>query len=113
MVLRRFTCPCCGWPGLETPPYEKLTALPIKRDLPPPYCQHWGSPSYDVCRCCGFEYGYDDDPGAGARGLSFDEYLDEWTARGATWFDPDARPKEWSLDAQLAAAGIPRRRSTG
>jgi hypothetical protein len=113
VVVRKFVCPSCGWPGLNAPPYEKLTTLPVNRELPPPYCQHWGAPSYEVCPCCGFEYGFDDDPGASEPGFSFDQYLDEWVARGANWFDPSARPEGWSLDAQLAAAGISRRRSTG
>ena len=41
---RSFTCPVCGWGGLE---YD-------------PSC-----PSHELCDCCAFEFGYDDVPEKG------------------------------------------------
>jgi hypothetical protein len=65
--------------------------------------QYWGMPSYEVCACCGYEFGNDDDPGTAA-GIAFEEYLAEWTREGCQWFDKGERPANWSLQAQLDLA---------
>jgi hypothetical protein len=72
----------------------------------PPYHQRYGSASYDCCPCCGFEFGFDDDPGASAIASSFGEYLADWIASGCVWFTPSSKPQGWSLDQQLRRAGI-------
>jgi len=71
----------------------------------PPYQLQYGQPSYEVCPCCGFEFGNDDEPGT-ARPTSFDDYRRDWIASGAEWFDPAARPNGWSFIEQLRQAGI-------
>ena len=73
-------CLVCG--------YDKLCA--------PPYDQH-GRRSFEICPCCGFEFGFDDD----SEGLTHTEYKGKWIATGAEWFDTDARPEVWDLDKQL------------
>jgi hypothetical protein len=93
-----FTCPCCGYPGLELPPYSRLTELSRVRDLAPPYEEWLGDPSYDVCPCCGFEFGNDDNPGTSAP-VSFGEYLREWTRGGCQWFDPHEETRELAARA--------------
>jgi hypothetical protein len=45
-----------------------------------------GQASYEVCPCCGFEFGNDDNPGM-AEPVSFDEYRAEWEAAGRQRFD--------------------------
>jgi hypothetical protein len=60
----------------------------------------WGSggktPSFDICDCCGVEFGYEDaTPAAVAR------YRAEWLGQGAPWFAPESRPKDWNVDEQL------------
>jgi len=70
-----FTCPCCGYKGLNEPAYENLLVLPVPADLCPPYSNHYGMPSYEVCDCCGFEFGNDDEPGT-SEPVSFQAYLD-------------------------------------
>jgi hypothetical protein len=72
---------------------------------------HFGDPSYEVCGCCGYEYGYDDEPGAGA-GLSFEDYLKDWIAVGCRWLFPGQKPDGWDLDEQLAQAGLERPRES-
>jgi hypothetical protein len=47
----------------KSPAYEKLDSLRRIDELTPPYVRFLGAPSYEVCRCCGFEFGNDDDPG--------------------------------------------------
>ena len=105
MCAGRFTCPCCGWPGLTTRPYERWPdRLPV--DAVAPYEEAFGRPSYEVCSCCGFEFGNDDNPGT-ASGVSFEQYRTEWIIqRGTPWFDSSAKPHDWSIGHQLAAAGI-------
>ena len=100
------TCPCCGWDGLELPAYRNLSRASVSDDpVRPPYSRYLGYPSYEVCACCGFEFGNDDEPGTG-EGVSFKAYLAEWIKTGSSWFDPTRRPHDWSLERQLAKAGI-------
>jgi hypothetical protein len=40
-----------------------------------------GTPSYEVCPNCGFEFGNDDNPGGTAAPASFAEYRAEWGGR--------------------------------
>jgi len=57
-----YTCPCCGWGNLDQKPYKRWPdRLPV--DAMPPYEDSFGAASYEVCRCCGFEFGNDDNPG--------------------------------------------------
>ncbi len=101
----RYVCPCCGYPALRMPAYERLGPPPWGDLGEPPYAPRLGAPSYDCCDCCGIEFGFDDEPGAG-NGVSFAQYLREWVAEGGQWFYPDKRPAGWSLQTQLRAAGI-------
>tara|TARA_R110002124_G_scaffold278588_1_gene450669 strand:- start:1725 stop:1991 length:267 start_codon:yes stop_codon:yes gene_type:complete len=60
----------------------------------------WGEdgkcPTYEICPCCGVEYGYEDSAVAGVK-----QYRQEWMASGAKWQDAKARPENWSLEDQL------------
>ena len=99
------TCPACGYAELDVPPYALLRQLPVPDGLQPPYSQYFGDPSYEVCACCGFEFGNDDEPGTRSS-VTFKQYREEWIADGMAWFDASKRPMEWSLNRQLASAGI-------
>ncbi|HDL41698.1 MAG TPA: hypothetical protein ENG98_01625, partial [Actinobacteria bacterium] len=74
-------------------------------DALPPYEDEFGAASYEVCLCCGFEFGNDDNPRT-AEGDSFERYRWKWVQTGTVWFDPTHRPDDWSLNRQLAAAGL-------
>jgi hypothetical protein len=100
-----FYCPCCGYPGLPGPAYEHLGSPPWGNLGTPPYGPRLGIPSVEICDCCGFQFGFDDDPGAGP-GVSFARYLLDWAADGGNWFYPVKRPVGWSLADQLRVAGI-------
>jgi hypothetical protein len=62
----------------------------------------WGedgqSPTYDICACCGSEFGYEDCLPEAIRANR-----DRWLARGATWFRPDLMPAGWRVEEQLEA----------
>jgi hypothetical protein len=58
-----------------------------------------------VCPCCGFEFGFDDDPGT-AEPISIDEYRTGWLASGPEWFDRQRKPDGWDLNEQLSRIGV-------
>lgn len=62
----------------------------------PPWGEDGRTASFEICRCCGVEFGYEDVSPQAAR-----HYRAAWLAGGAVWFSPEARPPEWSLEAQL------------
>jgi hypothetical protein len=67
-------CPVCGYgPGLGFDSPEDL--------------RH----SFEICLCCGCEYGYDDNVG----------HYERWVAKGCPWFCSKGRPLSWSLEDQL------------
>lgn len=101
-----YHCPSCGYPGLDSKPYNEMPQVIDLSKVKPPYCEFWGNPSYEVCDCCGFEFGFDDDPGGTAKAETFDEYLAHWISKGCQWFTPKKRPHDWSIEDQLESAGI-------
>jgi len=98
-----FVCPCCGYRGLTQSPYKNMLANRIVRGVEPPYEQVFGNPSYEICACCGFEFGNDDDSGT-SEPVSFEDYLINWIDSGCKWFDSDLMQDEWSLENQLDLA---------
>ena len=68
-------CPVCGF-GPYSPPYSSADEL-----------RH----SFDICPCCGCEYGYDDN----------EEHFDRWESTGCAWFTQSERPPDWNLSSQL------------
>ena len=97
------TCPACGYRGLGQAPYANFSRLPLPDNLVPPYSQYFGEPSYEVCDCCGCEFGNDDEPGT-APPLTFRQYREEWMADGGRWFEPSRKPQDWTLEQQLKDA---------
>jgi len=67
----------------------------LKQEAPP-----WGlderSPTFEICDCCGIEFGYEDSSPS-----SIKKYRESWLASGAQWFNPKKRPTNWNLDEQL------------
>lgn len=61
------TCPVCGYSG----------------------DQEFEPRDYQICGCCGTEFGYDDD-----FGVTFQELRDRWVANGCPWFDPEENQDE-------------------
>lgn len=100
-------CPCCGFRGLNYPAYDQLPEPPFGDLGQPPYIGRFGEASFECCECCGFEFGYDCDPAASGRHGTFRDYLVKWVEHGSHWFRPNQRPENWSLEQQLAEAGLP------
>jgi hypothetical protein len=85
-----YDCPVCGHHGIGKP-YEQWPP-PENLELTPPYEAQLGTPSYDVCERCGFEFGNDDNPGT-APPVSFEQYRAEWLAHGRPWLDGHTAPE--------------------
>lgn len=66
-------CPVCGLSWEESVDYKSVRN------------------SFDICQCCGCEYGYDDTS----------SYREDWIESGAPWFDPNLKPKDWDWEKQL------------
>ena len=62
----------------------------------------WGedgkTPTYDICVCCGVEFGFDDDDMAGMGILA---YRLKWINEDANFHVASARPENWILEEQL------------
>lgn len=100
-----FTCPCCGFVGLDLRPYANASGIGLIRGLTPPYENHFGTATYEVCACCWFEFGNDDNPGT-APPMSFEAYLLQWIAVDLIWMDASKKPENWSLRDQLYSAAM-------
>ncbi|MGL4874385.1 MAG: hypothetical protein ACRC30_07010 [Clostridium sp.] len=77
--MKRYVCPICGYPNLdESPRNEK------------------GMPSFDICDCCGIEFGYED-----CTEESAIEYRKRWIDSGGEWFSKELKPSNWDIENQL------------
>ena len=61
-----------------------------------PWGENNNSPSFEICPCCGAEFGYDD-----YTTESIKTYRSNWIKSGAKWFDPNMMPNNWCLQQQL------------
>jgi prolyl-tRNA editing enzyme YbaK/EbsC (Cys-tRNA(Pro) deacylase) len=65
-------CPVCGQPGLYEPPYDAR-----------------GVGSHEICPCCGFHFGLDDDPD---REAGIRAWRARWRREGCRWFSAVRTP---------------------
>lgn len=75
-----YRCRVCGMPQDE-----------------PPWGEDGRTPSFDICPCCGAEFGYEDCTPAAIR-----RYRGEWVAAGMKWFEPKQKPQTWNAEEQIA-----------
>ena len=66
------------------------------RQSNPPWGEDGQCPTYEVCDCCGVEFGYEDTTPDGVK-----KARTGWLASGASWFAPEARPVSWDLETQM------------
>lgn len=76
-----YICPVCGFDKLSFQPYDEN-----------------GLPSYEICPCCGFEFGCDDFPD---KEKAFDKWRLKWIEEGCKWFSRNPPPKDWKGQKQL------------
>ncbi len=65
----------------------------------PPWGEDEKTPSYEICDCCGVEFGYEDSTPTGVI-----RARDKWEKSGFQWVNPSARPDGWEADVQLTRA---------
>ena len=60
----------------------------------------WGedgkTPSFNICACCGTEFGYEDNILDAIR-----EQRKKWILSGAAWFNSKRQPGDWNLETQM------------
>ena len=64
--------------------------------LDPPWGEDGKNATFDLCDCCGVEFGYEDATLMGIR-----RYREEWLSNGAKWKVEKEKPKDWLLEQQL------------
>lgn len=60
----------------------------------------WGDqgdlPTFDICGCCGVQFGYEDCTLEGIK-----EFREKWLREGGNWFSFKEKPQNWSLKEQM------------
>ncbi|NQX63735.1 hypothetical protein HQN88_33330 [Paenibacillus qinlingensis] len=79
-IIRGYICPVCGFDKLEMPPYDEK-----------------GNESFEICHCCGFEFGVGDV----SESITFVSYRNEWISEGFKWFFQPSRHEILDLTEQL------------
>ena len=75
-------CPVCGYNNLYDPPYNSE-----------------GLGSFEICPCCGFEFGCDDFPN---KVEAHEQWRKKWIAQGFRWFSQCRLPPNgWEPQIQL------------
>ena len=64
----------------------------------PPRGEDGRTATFDICDCCGVEFGYEDSARESAR-----RYRQRWLEKGARWHISRSRPADWDLESQLKA----------
>lgn len=78
-----YKCPVCGFGGLDEPPYDED-----------------GCASFNICPCCGTEFGNDDFRS------SHEQLRADWFAKGMPWWSKGGPPEGWDPRRQLSEAGL-------
>ena len=80
---RTSTCPVCGFNGLDEPPYDA-----------------YGCATFEICPCCGIQFGYDD------FSRTHEALRAEWVDRGMPWWSQSRKPPvNWDAAAQCHTLG--------
>ena len=66
------------------------------RQSEPPWGNDGKTASFNICPCCGAEFGYHD-----ATLQAIQRYRENWLLEGAKWFEPHRKPEQWSLEKQF------------
>lgn len=81
--MKKYICTTCGYDQLEEPPREN------------------GGPSFEICECCGVEFGYQD-----CTPESNNNFRCLWKKSDYQWHVPERKPKNWDINKQLKNIGL-------
>ncbi|WEA37527.1 hypothetical protein [Lysinibacillus fusiformis] len=73
-------CPVCGFEELEKQPYNEFS-----------------NPSFEICGCCGFQFGFDDM----SETISYEVFRNNWIENNCEWFNEDKKPQNGDYRDQL------------
>jgi hypothetical protein len=62
----------------------------------PPWGERGNLPTFNICECCGVEFGYEDSSIGGIR-----SYRKKWIESRYKWFSPKHKPSDWSPEEQM------------
>lgn len=62
----------------------------------PPWGEDGNCPTYNICDCCGTEFGYGDCTLEAVKASR-----KRWLETGARWKYPEEKPTNWSLENQI------------
>lgn len=84
-----YTCPVCGFDELDDPAYDENNL-----------------PSFEICPCCRFQFGDDDDVEINEgifmqREETHTAYRMKWIDNGAEIFQPECYPKQFQLEGKV------------
>ena len=68
--------------------------------MDPPWGDDGQSPSYEICPCCGVEFGNEDYTLEATR-----KYRKKWLSQNVKWFESKQKPDDWDLEKQMQ--GVP------
>ena len=64
--------------------------------IDPPWGEDGQSPTYEICSCCGVEFGHED-----YTIESTIQYRKKWLSNNLKWFDDRQRPSNWDFEKQM------------
>jgi len=67
-----------------------------------PWGENGYTPSFNICDCCGTEFGYQD-----ATIKAIKKSREKWLNQGAKWFEQKSKPKTWVLEEQFRQIPAP------
>lgn len=62
----------------------------------PPWGESECDPTFNICECCGVEFGYEDHLMSGVL-----RCRKRWIESGGIWFRPKAKPSNWDMAEQI------------
>ena len=81
-------CPVCGYADLDKPAYSRGNV---------------GSPSFEYCPSCGFQFGWTDDD----QQITHEQWHEKWIAKGTPWDNEQIeKPFNWNPREQLLNVGV-------
>ena len=94
-MKKKYIYLLCGYPGLEEGHFVRIENG--KKN----YSNPKGTPTFEICPCCGTEFGFSEYDFKTESKKSWEKIRKEWIDNGAEWFMIKMKPHHWDLNKQL------------